>query len=225
MKVEILFPEICNLYGDTGNILLLEKTFGKDNVSKTAVVDSLKFLKGDIDMIYIGAMSEKAQVLVLEKLIPHKDLLKKLIDSGMKALFTGNAMDLLGEKIIEEDGSEIMGLGFFEFETIIKRSPRLNSIIYGYYQNFPMVGYKTQFTQSFAKNHHNFLFEVKKGMGINKDSKLEGFKYKGLIGTNMTGPLLVKNPAFAADYLKVSIPYYELLQQAQSKIIEDIKNR
>lgn len=225
MKIEILFPEICNLYGDTGNILILEKAFKKENVFKTALIDRPKFLDGDIDMIYMGAMSEKAQVLVLDKLLVHKELMKKLIDNGMKALFTGNAMDLLGKKIIEEDGSEIKGFGFFDFETIIQRSPRLNSLIYGHYKDFEMVGYKTQFSQSFAKDHNNYLFEVEKGIGINKESKLEGFKYKGLIGTNMTGPLLIKNPDFAAEYLDVIVPHHKLLKEAQAKIIEDIKKR
>lgn len=223
MRVEILFPELCALYGDNGNILLLEKTFGKENIIKTSILETPKFLNEQVDMIYIGAMSEKTQVKVLEILKPHKAYLKKRIDEGMKALFTGNAMDLLGKVIIEEDESEIEGLGFFDFKTIIQRSPRLNAVLYGYYHDIPMTGHKTQFTQSFTENHDNYLFKVEKGMGINKNSMLEGFQYKGLVGTNITGPFLVMNPGFASHYLEHELPHQALLEETQAQRIQDIQ--
>ena len=222
MKVEILFPELCSLFGDKGNILLLEKTFGKENVTKTSILETPKFLSESIDLIYLGAMSEKVQIQVLEKLLPIKDQLKSRIDEGMKALFTGNAMDLLGTRILEEDGSIIEGFGLFDFETKITRRPRLNCVLYGYYNDIPMVGHKTQFTQAYTNNHDNYLFKVEAGMGINKESMLEGFTYKGLIGTNMTGPFLVMNPGFASEYLGVKLPHQELLEETQAKRIADI---
>lgn len=223
MRIEILFPEICALYGDNGNILLLEKTFGKENIIKTSILETPIFTQEKVDMIYIGAMSEKAQVQVLNVLLPYRDLLLQKVDAGMKALFTGNAMDLLGNKIIEEDGSEIQGLGYFDFETVIKRSPRLNAVVYGYHEDFPINGFKTQFTQSYAKKHENYFVEVEKGMGINKESNKEGFIYKGLIGTNLTGPFLIVNPGFARAYLGKELPHQALLEQTQAKRIEDIK--
>lgn len=222
MKIEILFPELCSLYGDQGNILILEQTFGKKNITKTPIIESPAFLEGGIDMVYMGAMSEETQVMVLEKLRPHRHILKELFDAGLFGLFTGNAMDILGKVIIEEDGSEILGLGYFDFKTVIKRVPRLYSVIYGHYKDIDIVGYKTQFTQAYANNHDNYLFKLKTGMGINNKSTYEGFQYKNLIATNMTGPFLVKNPGFARSYLGVFLAHHELLEKAQRKIIEDI---
>lgn len=34
MKIEILFPEICNLYGDRGNITYLKNVYLKQNLLK-----------------------------------------------------------------------------------------------------------------------------------------------------------------------------------------------
>ena len=223
MKIEILFPELCSFFGETGNILILEKTFGNANVIKTSILQQPVFLNGEIDLVYLGSMSENSQLLVLKKLLPHRKQFKKLIDAGMKALFTGNAMDILGKTIIEENGKAIKGMDFFNFETIIKRNPRLNCVVYGFYGEIPMVGNKTQFTQSYPINHDNYFFKVKRGMGINKKSMLEGFKYKGLVATNMTGPLLVFNPGFANDFLGVKLPYQELLEKMQLQRINDIK--
>ena len=39
MKIEVLFPEICNLYGDLGNIRYLEKTVDKTKVINTHLTD------------------------------------------------------------------------------------------------------------------------------------------------------------------------------------------
>lgn len=221
MKIEILFPELCSLFGDHGNIVFLEKTFGKENVFKTSILDTPKFANEDIDLIYIGAMNEQTQIQVIKKLFPFKDILMQKIDNGLKALFTGTAMDILGKRIIEEDGTIINGLDFFDFETKIKKRPRLNCAVYGHYKNIPIVGHKTQFTQSFGDNEDNYFAKIKVGMGINKNCSLEGFVYKNLIATNITGPLLILNPEFSEDFLGAEIPFKEVLIEAQNKRIRD----
>ena len=222
MKIEILFGEVCSLYGDHGNIMFLEKAFGKDNIYKTRILETPKFITEDLDLIYMGAMNEKTQVQVIDKLLPFKDILLEKLDNGLKALFTGTAMDILGKTIVEEDGTTLEGLNIFDFETRIKRRPRLNCAIYGHYGDIPILGHKTQFTQTYGDNSENYFIEVEKGMGINKNTNLEGFTYKGLIATNITEPLLVMNPEFSEKYLGVDIPFKDLLLEAQGKRIKDI---
>lgn len=224
MKVEILFPEVCSLFGDYGNIIFLEENLGKENVYKTSLNQTPRFVSEEIDLIYMGAMSEKTQIEVLNILSKHKEVLKDKIEQGLKVLFTGNANDLLGQKIIEEDKSEIEGLALFEFETVLKRSPRLNDTILGKTKDgFEILGHKTQFTQSFGDNTKNYFCETEIGMGMNKKSKLEGVRYKGVVGTNLTGPLLILNPDFAQKYLEIEIKHTDQLLQAKHTKIEDIK--
>ena len=38
MTIEILFPEICDLYGDRGNVLFLEKNFPHAHFVKTTIL-------------------------------------------------------------------------------------------------------------------------------------------------------------------------------------------
>lgn len=224
MKVEILFPELCAIFGDYGNIIFLEENLGKTAITKTSIIDSPKFIDEPVDLIYMGAMSEKTQLLVLEKLKPYVETLRSKIEKGMKVLFTGNAMDLLGRYIIEEDGTKIAGLNLFEFDTVIKRSPRFNDTILGESSTgLEIIGHKTQFTQSYGENESNYFVKVDLGTGINKASKFEGFVYKGLIGTNLTGPLLPLNPDFARQYLNVEILHSEILMRAKNQKIKDIK--
>lgn len=224
MKIEILFPEICALFGDHGNILFLEQVFGSENVIKTNFFDSPKFITEDIDLIYMGAMSERTQVKVIEKLKPHYDLLRTKIELGMKVLFTGNAFDVLGKTIIDEDGKSTVALELFEYETRIKLSQRFNDIVLGKDSTgMEIIGHKTQFTQTYGDNAQNYFIQTEVGTGINKESRFEGVMYKGLIATNLTGPLLPLNPDFAQKYLKTEIPNFDLLMLAKNKKIADIR--
>ncbi|NLC42038.1 MAG: glutamine amidotransferase [Erysipelothrix sp.] len=219
MKIEILFPEVCSFFGDHGNVLLLEKIYGEENTVKTPLNQTPYFIDHEVELLYLGSMSESMQVKVLEILKRHKALLMDKIEQGMKVLFTGTAADLCGRSIIEEDGSIIEGLGIFDFETTITRIPRLHVSVLGT-QN--IVGHKTQFTQSTGDNSQNYFIELERGFGLNHHSKLEGFRYKNLIATNLTGPLLVLNPGFTKEYLQMPIPFEETLNQAHEKKVKDV---
>ena len=69
MKIEILFPEICNLYGDSGNVMLIEKTLTNATIIKTTILDEPYFAKHKVNFVYMGPMSPNNQKLVIEKLI------------------------------------------------------------------------------------------------------------------------------------------------------------
>ena len=81
----------------------------KKNTVKTPLNQTPYFIDHEVELLYLGAMSESMQVKVLEILKRHKALLMDKIEQGMKVLFTGTAADLCGRSIIEEDGSIIEG--------------------------------------------------------------------------------------------------------------------
>ena len=59
MKIEILYPEFCNLYGDLGNVLYLEETLKNSaEFIYTNILDKPRFLSEDISLVYIGSLSE-----------------------------------------------------------------------------------------------------------------------------------------------------------------------
>ena len=77
IKIEFLFPEICNLYGDPFNIKYLKNSLKEAEVYEKTLMDEPKFAKQEIDMIYMGSMSERAQELVIQKLKPYKEKLQE----------------------------------------------------------------------------------------------------------------------------------------------------
>ena len=114
MKIEILFPEFCNLFGDIGNIKYLKECLPDEEFIETSFQSEPRFISEDVDFIYMGAMTERIQEKVIEKFMPHKQRINDLIENGTVFLFTGNAMEVLGE-YIEDDGRKIKCLGLFNF--------------------------------------------------------------------------------------------------------------
>lgn len=100
MKIEILYPEICTLYGDKGNTMYLQKCLPDAEFVTTGLNEKPLFLKENIDMVYMCSMSEKSQELVLDRLMQYKDEIAACMKDG-KALFllVGNSMELLGDYI------------------------------------------------------------------------------------------------------------------------------
>lgn len=70
MKIEILFPEFCNLYGDISNIKYLKKCLSNQKVKyiETSFDMEPSFVTQDINFIYLGPMTENRQEKVKKKI-------------------------------------------------------------------------------------------------------------------------------------------------------------
>lgn len=114
MKIEILYPEFCNLNGDIGNVQYLKRCVPEAQMIQTAIDQEPTFVKqDDISLIYMGTLSERSQEIVIQKLKPYKERIQELIEKGQVFLFTGNSLEVLGEYIENEDGTKIEGLRHF----------------------------------------------------------------------------------------------------------------
>ena len=113
MKIEILFPEFCNLFGDTYNMIYLEKTLPQAEFIRTPIGGTVRFTEEKIDLVYMGPMTERMQARVIERLRPLKEKIRAAIESGTVFLFTGNALEVFGDYIETEDGGRIECLGLY----------------------------------------------------------------------------------------------------------------
>ena len=203
MKIEILFPEFCNLFGDMYNMKYLKMCIPDAEFIETALEEEPAFVKEDVNLIYLGPMTENTQEKVIAKLLPYKERIIELIDKNVVFLFTGNAVEVLGKYIENEDGSKIDGLGIFDVYAKRDMFHRHNSYLIGKYEEIEVIGFKSQFTMMYGDNIKTPFIEVEKGIGINKDSKIEGIKKNNFIGTYLIGPLLILNPLFTKKILEM----------------------
>ena len=99
--IEILFPELCGIYGDKMNMKYLEKCSNKLKFIETNHNDKPYFLKHKVDMIYIGPMTEDKQEMFINLLMPYKDKIKELIENKTVFFVTGNALEMFGKYILD----------------------------------------------------------------------------------------------------------------------------
>ena len=202
MTLEVLFPELSNLYGDLSNIRFFTACAPDVEVVRTDNRSTPRFVTEPVDMLYIGSMPESKQLLAVERLKPYVDRLRELIEGGTVVLATGNAMELFGEYIADGD-ERVPMLGIFPFHAERKMHARHNSMFLGEFEDFRIVGYKSQFSfcrGSFAE--YPFI-RVIGGVGNAPDDTLEGLRYRNFFATYLLGPFLVLNPLFTKYLLRL----------------------
>ena len=190
IKILHLYYDLMNLYGEYGNVKILEhhlKDIGANvEVDKKTINDEISI--NDYDFIYVGAGTERNQAVALEDLKRYKEDIKKYIDLGKYALFTGNSFEMLGKKIEKKEALNIL-----DFEVSRAKDRMTSDIIFKskYFKN-EVVGFINKMSN--ITNNQNPLFEVAFGIGENENNDYEGIKYKNFYGTYISGPLLVRNP-------------------------------
>lgn len=202
MTIEILFQEVCGLYGDSQNPTYLEATLPDAQFIYTKLTDVPYFVDNRPDIVYIGCMSESTQRRVIEALKPHKDRICELIDSGTPILATGNAGEIFAKSIsYVSEGVETEALGIFDLKVKTDLFNRYNSMVLGELQDFKIVGFRSQFSFLYGDNSDNYFIKCVRGDGINPQSKLEGMRKNNLICTQLLGPILPLNPLFCEYFI------------------------
>lgn len=227
--IEILFPEFCNLYGDISNMKYLQKCIPEANFIETSFNEEPTFVKNDVNLIYMGPMTEKMQEKVIEKLKPYKQRIEELIEKNVVFLITGNALEIFGKYIENEDKSKIEALRIFDIYSKRNMMKRHNSNFIGKYEEIEIVGFKSQFTQSYGNNEENYFAKVEKGIGLNPESSLEGIQKNNFISTYLIGPILILNPEFTKKVLKKmgveepKLAFQEDVQNAYEQRLKELK--
>lgn len=202
MVVEILFSEVCNLHGDGQNVQYLQQTLPQAEFQFTELNQQPYFVDNTPDMIYIGSMSESIQRRVLEKLLPHKTRIVELIESGTPILATGNASEIFTKSIAYvTENITAEGLGIFDLTVKTDLFNRYNGKVLGRFADMTIVGFRSQFSFIYGDNCNNYFLQCIRGDGINKESKLEGFRKNNLICTQIIGPILPLNPMFCEYFI------------------------
>jgi CobQ-like glutamine amidotransferase family enzyme len=225
MKIEILYPEICYLYGDLMNIEYLHRCLPEAEVVKTSLKTVPAFVGGGVDLIYLCSMTERAQELVIDALRPYTDIIRERIDGGTIFLATGNALEIFVKDIENDDGSKIEALGLFSLTAKRRMMDRYNALYLGKFGETDIVGLKSQFAHTYDIGGDGVepLFMTVRGAGRNPDVKPEGIRKNNFMATYVLGPLLIMNPPFtkyimgllgAGDkplaYEKAALDSYEL---------------
>ena len=199
IRILHLYPELMNLYGDYGNLTIIANHIKKHGIEvridKREIQDPIIF--EDYDFVYMGSGTEKNQLVALNDLRKYELYLKEYINDNNVVLFTGNAMELLGNSIDDE-----LELGIVDFNTRITDKRYTGDVIVYNETLKETVGFINK--SSLIEGGEKFkLFDYVFKDNNLSDNSYEGYRYKNLFGTHIIGPVLVKNPYFADEILKL----------------------
>lgn len=202
IRIAHLYPELLNLYGDSGNILVLRRRLEWRHLAcelqEVHVGERPSFTHTDI--VFIGGGSDREQKIVCDWLLAQKSELKAYVEDGGVVAAVCGGYQLLGHSYLMGD-QEVEGLGLVDLYTD-RAEPRLigNIAIESRISPQPIVGYENHGGRTHLGSNVESLGRVLYGHGNDGINGHEGCIYKNVIGTYIHGPLLPKNPG-VADYL------------------------
>lgn len=203
MRIEVLFPEVCNLYGDLANVRYLKACCPDAEIIETDLKTRPRFLDEQVDLVYMGSTTEKGLELAANALRAVKDELIAKLENGQLMLVTGNAPDILGQDMESDEGWRIEGVGILPCRTTYRMMARHNSFYLGKMGEMDIVGFKSLFGMNHGAPEEDGLFTTLRGVGRDESTVLEGWRKNNLLATSLIGPLLVLNPPLTLYLLKL----------------------
>ena len=204
MKILHWYHDLMNLYGDYGNLEVLKKHLedqGMDVfIEKKTLGEDLDL--SSYDMIYIGSGTERKQELARKDILSHREELQAYIEKGGLVLTTGNAMELFGKTIGENEA-----LGFLPFTVRLTKDRYTGDVILENDTLGKVVGFINKCSLIEGGEEHALFRYAFRDSNL-KDNDYEGFRYKNLFGTHVIGPVLVKNPSFMKEVISVLLQKY-----------------
>ncbi len=197
-----LYPELLNLYGDSGNILCLRKRIewrGMEAEVREVGVGDLPSFAG-VDLVFIGGGSDREQRIVCDYLLAQRAELSAYVEDGGVLAAVCGGYQLLGESYLMGD-EKVQGLSLVDFYTD-RGTPRIigNIAVQSGISSCPIVGYENHGGRTHLGPDVSPLGRVLHGRGNDATSGYEGCLYRNVLGTYIHGPLLPKNPD-VADWL------------------------
>lgn len=210
MEVKIchIYPDVLNLYGDSGNITCFVNRLRWRGISVSVTqlpigeTDSLT----DYDLFFLGGGQDFEQEVLLNDLHSGRDRnLVSAIEDGKTFLAICGGYQMLGSYYQNAQGNRCDFLGAIDFHTESAHQRMIGNYAFrcGDSSGCSMVvGFENHNGKTYLGNGITPLGTVVKGCGNNGEDGTEGVRYKNVFGTYSHGPVLPKNPLFCDHILQ-----------------------
>lgn len=203
-----LYPDLLNVYGDVGNILILkhraEKRGIKVNIINVSMGDS--FNEDEYDIVFFGGGQDFEQSIVSADLITlKKSSLQSYIENGKVLIAICGGYQLLGKYYTTPTGEKLEGLGILDIHTEAGETRFIgNTAIKNERFNEIYVGFENHSGRTYIGSYEP-LGKCLIGYGNNGEDGMEGCIYKNTYCTYFHGSLLSKNPELADRLIKEAL--------------------
>ena len=203
-----MYPELLNLYGDSGNVVILAER-GRARGIEVEIIRVSHGQYGDYsmaDIVFLGGGPDREQHLASLDLLEQAEELRNYVEDDGVLLSICGGFQILGHEWLAGDES-IPGLGILDITTKRVEGGSHNRIVGNIalsstLANMPVIGYENHAGRTFLGGECEpfGLIIGKNGKGNNDEDGADGARYRNVVGTYLHGPLLAKNPEIA-DWL------------------------
>jgi len=214
LTIAHLYPQEMNTYGDSGNIIALQKRlqWRGYQVEVVDVHPGQAFDFHQTDIVFGGGGQDSGQWRIADDLAERGDELRSAAADGLPMLMVCGLYQLFGVGFLTDTGRYINGIGVFR-ATTCGSATRLVGNITVQSPFGTLVGFENHSGQTTLLPDQQPLGQVIKGWGNNQDSRREGAITDNTVGTYLHGPVLPKNPALTDHLILCALRRRNLAQE------------
>lgn len=213
MKLNIchLYPDVLNLYGDTGNIICLKKRLEwrgiETEITLLPIGANADFTQ--FDLFFIGGGQDFEQEVLLTDLHRGRDkeILAAVEDEKVFLCICGG-YQMMGQYYLTHTGEQCDFIGAMNLHTVGSDVRMIGNYMFKCADHSgasTIVGFENHSGKTYLGEGVSPLGAVLSGFGNNGEDLTEGARYKNVFGTYCHGPMLPKNPEFADLILQTAL--------------------
>jgi hypothetical protein len=197
-----MYPREMNIYGDTGNVVVLRRRLEWRGLPVRVVPVSIGDpLPGDADILLGGGGQDAAQGEIGADFAARGAQLRAMADDGVVMLTICGSYQMLGHEFVTQEGRRIAGVGVLDVTTHGQSVRLIGNNYVDTADAGRLVGYENHSGLTTLGSGARPLGRTQHGRGNNGKDGTEGAVRDNVIGTYLHGPVLAKSPRFADDLL------------------------
>lgn len=201
LTIAHLYPQSLNLYGDTGNVLVLRRRLEwrnlPFNIRAVGIGDPFP---AETDLLIGGGGADAKQDEVGDDFVSRAADLAAMANDDVVMLAICGTYQLLGHEFVTHTGTHIPGVGVMDVVTTGAKNRMIgNHTIQSEWGR--LVGFENHSGRTTLGSGVKPLGTTLKERGNNGMDGTEGAVYRNVFGTYLHGPVLPKSPRFADELL------------------------
>jgi lipid II isoglutaminyl synthase (glutamine-hydrolysing) len=198
-----LYPREMNIYGDTGNVIVLRKRLEwRGLVCRVVPINVGDPLPHGADIVLGGGGQDAAQGEIGHDFVSRAAQLRAMADDGVVFLTICGTYQMLGHEFLTQDGVHITGTSVLDVTTRGTPTRLIGNNHIDTAEFGRLVGYENHSGMTTLGPGVRPLGLTVPGRGNNGKDRTEGAVRDNVFGTYLHGPVLAKSPRFADELLR-----------------------